>query len=84
MPELRKDPILGRWIIISKERGKRPTDFIVERNAARGGFCPLCTGNENTTPPEVLAYGRSSTTPNTQHQHALYLFGLIKLAGQKQ
>jgi UDPglucose--hexose-1-phosphate uridylyltransferase len=65
MPELRKDPILGRWIIISKERGKRPTDFIVERNVSKGGFCPLCPGNENTTPPEVLAYGRSNPTPNT-------------------
>ena len=65
MPELRKDPILGRWIIISKERGKRPTDFIVERNASKGGFCPLCPGNENTTPPEVLAYGRSTVSPNT-------------------
>jgi UDPglucose--hexose-1-phosphate uridylyltransferase len=65
MPELRKDPILGRWIIISKERGKRPTDFIVERNVSKGGFCPLCPGNENTTPPEVLAYGRSASSPNT-------------------
>lgn len=65
MPELRKDPILGRWIIISKERGKRPTDFIVERNVSKGGFCPLCPGNENTTPPEVLAYGRSASAPNT-------------------
>jgi len=65
MPELRKDPILGRWIIISKERGKRPTDFIVERNASKGGFCPLCPGNENTTPPEVLAYGRPNPTPDS-------------------
>jgi len=64
MPELRKDPILGRWIIISKERGKRPTDFIVERDVTKGGFCPLCPGNENTTPPEVLAYG-SHRAPNT-------------------
>ena len=32
MPELRKDPILGRWIIISQERRKRPTDFVVERS----------------------------------------------------
>ena len=64
MPELRKDPILGRWIIISKERGKRPTDFIVERNVSKGGFCPLCPGNENTTPPEVLAYGRANPAAN--------------------
>ncbi|MFA6284326.1 MAG: galactose-1-phosphate uridylyltransferase, partial [Desulfurivibrionaceae bacterium] len=56
MPELRKDPIIGRWIIISTERGKRPTDFIVEKSEAKGGFCPLCPGNENTTPPEVLNY----------------------------
>jgi len=65
MPELRKDPIIGRWIIISTERGKRPTDFIVEKNHVRGGFCPLCPGNENTTPPEVLSYSQSSNhTPN--------------------
>ena len=56
MPELRKDPILGRWIIISQERQKRPTDFIVEEVRGTGGFCPLCPGNESTTPSEVLAY----------------------------
>jgi len=60
MPELRKDPIIGRWIIISTERGKRPTDFIVEKNESRGGFCPLCPGNENTTPPEVLSYSNDN------------------------
>jgi UDPglucose--hexose-1-phosphate uridylyltransferase len=65
MPELRKDPILGRWIIISTERGKRPTDFIVEKSTSKGGFCPLCPGNENTTPPEVLSYGRTNPTSNT-------------------
>lgn len=56
MPELRKDPVLGRWIIISKERSKRPTDFLVEKAETTGGFCPLCPGNEHTTPSEVLAY----------------------------
>jgi hypothetical protein len=24
MPELRKDPVTGRWVIISTERGMRP------------------------------------------------------------
>jgi UDPglucose--hexose-1-phosphate uridylyltransferase len=65
MPELRKDPILGRWIIISTERGKRPTDFIIEDSQAKGGFCPLCPGNEETTPKEVLCYGRKNPEPNT-------------------
>ena len=61
MPELRKDPIIGRWIIISTERGKRPTDFIVDKHTSKGGFCPLCPGNENTTPPEVLSYSAASS-----------------------
>lgn len=65
MPELRKDPVLGRWIIIAKERGKRPTDFIVEHSLTKGGFCPLCPGNEKTTPPEVLSYGDNNHQPNT-------------------
>ena len=64
MPELRKDPILGRWIIISTERGKRPTDFIIEKPPTSGGFCPLCPGNETTTPPEVLSYGRPQPAAN--------------------
>lgn len=63
MPELRKDPVLGRWIIISEERSRRPTDFVVEEFQAKGGFCPLCPGNENTTPSEVLVYGRGSSAP---------------------
>lgn len=65
MPELRKDPVLGRWIIISKERGKRPTDFIVEPIPTRGGFCPLCPGNEKTTPTEVLRYGNPPQRANS-------------------
>ncbi len=65
MPELRKDPVLGRWIIIAKERGKRPTDFIINESPTTGGFCPLCPGNERTTPPEVLGYGAPGRLPNT-------------------
>lgn len=65
MPELRKDPIIGRWVIISTERGKRPHDFVVEPEVVKGGFCPFDPGNEHTTPPEVLAYRDPGTEPNT-------------------
>ncbi len=65
MPELRKDPVLGRWIIISKERRKRPTDFPVEISTGNGGFCPLCPGNESFTPPEVLAFRDGNQPANT-------------------
>lgn len=64
MPELRRDTIIGRWVIIAKERGKRPYDFVIEKDKTKGGFCPLCPGNEHTTPPEVLAYGRPGYLPN--------------------
>jgi galactose-1-phosphate uridylyltransferase len=30
MPELRKDPVIDRWVIISTERGKRPVFFVEE------------------------------------------------------
>jgi UDPglucose--hexose-1-phosphate uridylyltransferase len=65
MPELRKDPIIGRWVIIATERGKRPHDFVIEEEEVKGGFCPFCPGNEHTTPPEIFAYREPGTEPNT-------------------
>lgn len=65
MPELRKDPIAGRWVIISIERGKRPSDFGMRVSAKKGGFCAFCSGNEHTTPPEILAIRPDKSAPNT-------------------
>ncbi|MEO7650011.1 MAG: galactose-1-phosphate uridylyltransferase [Bryobacteraceae bacterium] len=64
MPELRKDPITGRWVIIASGRAKRPIDFSREAVPAPtpGTFCPFCPGNEDKTPPEVLAFRRSGST----------------------
>lgn len=57
MPELRKDPITGRWVIIATDRPRRPGDFVREQVAPRGvRACPFCPGSEEKTPPEVLAY----------------------------
>jgi UDPglucose--hexose-1-phosphate uridylyltransferase len=56
MPELRKDPVVGRWVIIATEREKRPSDFKSEPQPVRSEFCPFCEGNEAKTPPEILAY----------------------------
>jgi UDPglucose--hexose-1-phosphate uridylyltransferase len=64
MPELRKDPVLGRWVIISVERGKRPTDFTQHQLRKKGGFCPFCHGNEYTTPSEIAAIRRDGSGPN--------------------
>jgi UDPglucose--hexose-1-phosphate uridylyltransferase len=66
MPELRKDPVTGRWVIISTERRKRSTDFRVEsvQEAADGGACPFCEGHEQMTPRELLAQRRNGSAPN--------------------
>jgi UDPglucose--hexose-1-phosphate uridylyltransferase len=57
LPELRKDPITGRWVIIATDRAKRPGDFIRQPvPPAHQTVCPFDAGNENKTPPEVLAY----------------------------
>lgn len=66
MPELRRDPVIGRWVIISTDRGKRPSDFGKEVETGVGKFCPFCPGNEDKTPPELLAYhepGREKNAP---------------------
>ena len=66
MPELRKDPITGRWVIISTDRARRPMDFVRESVTIKGnGFCPFCPGNEGKTPPEVLAYRRNGSGRDT-------------------
>jgi UDPglucose--hexose-1-phosphate uridylyltransferase len=64
MPELRKDPIIGRWVIIAAERGRRPNSFhsIVRTSSPR--LCPFCPGHEDSTPPEILAYRAPGTEPN--------------------
>ena len=59
MPELRKDPIVGRWVIIATERArKRPHDFKGAHEPRRAGAVPFCQGHEDKTPPEILAYPR--------------------------
>jgi len=61
LPELRKDPITGRWVIIATDRAKRPTDFIRQPvPPASARICPFDYGNEHKTPPEVLAFRNGS------------------------
>ncbi len=65
MPELRKDPVIKRWVIIATERAKRPSDFgAVKPVVKKGGFCPFDYGNEHLTPPEVLAFRPPDSKPN--------------------
>ncbi|MBU1061447.1 MAG: galactose-1-phosphate uridylyltransferase [Candidatus Omnitrophica bacterium] len=61
MPELRKDPIIGRWVIISVERAKRPSDFKVSHPEDEECPCPFCEGHEKDTLPEVFAIRKADS-----------------------
>ena len=64
MSELRKDPVTGRWVIISTER-KRPSDFQLESvHVTPDPSCPFCEGHEHMTPREVLAHRQNGSGPN--------------------
>lgn len=65
MPELRKDPVIGRWVIISTQRRQRPQAFRKYPNVKKGGFCPFCEGNESHTPAEIIAYRSNGGPPNS-------------------
>ena len=65
MPELRRDELSGRWVLLAPGRAARPHAFSVRPSDARDapGDCPFCPGNERETPPEVFRTGEG--TPDT-------------------
>ncbi|OPX22503.1 MAG: hypothetical protein B1H03_04255 [Planctomycetales bacterium 4484_113] len=69
MRELRKDPIISRWVIISSERGRRPKENQREDEDATvvesTEDCPFEMGRESSTPPEVYAIRERGTAPDT-------------------
>ncbi|MBS7622225.1 galactose-1-phosphate uridylyltransferase [Candidatus Bathyarchaeota archaeon] len=68
MPELRQDPTTNEWVIIARERAKRPYDFLLDREVRllpdHVEDCPFCPGNERLTPPEISVYHRDSDRSN--------------------
>lgn len=66
MPDLRKDPIVGRWVIVAKSRAKRPHDFESTPRLHAGAFCPFCEGHEDQTPGEIIAYRRPGSAANRE------------------
>lgn len=86
MHEIRKDPILGRWVIIASERSKRPVDFITPPGEPVGGPCPFCAGSEEHTPPEVLALGeagRAANAPGWRVRVVPNKFPALRIEGER-
>ncbi|HET7754494.1 MAG TPA: DUF4931 domain-containing protein [Anaeromyxobacteraceae bacterium] len=63
MPELRRDPIVGRWVIIATERARRPSEVVRARERQSTGLCPFCPGHEDKTPRELYVSGRPPSAP---------------------
>lgn len=63
MSELRQDPTTFDWVIIARERAKRPHEFI-KHAATKASLpeyskeCPFCPGNEGRTPEPSAVYGQ--------------------------
>ena len=67
MPELRKDPIVGRWVIIADERAKRPHDFKSEAPPPDpGDVCPFCEGHEDKRRPKSSPTATSARDPTAR------------------
>jgi|SRR5579883_220754 len=67
-PELRRDPVTGRWVLIAPKRARRPMGLSGANPRHRTNRertpCPFCPGQEDDTPNEVLAYREPGTVPN--------------------
>lgn len=82
MPELRKDPVVGRWVIIATERARRPGNFVDMNSASEEGDpagCRFCRDRQSSLyadenvriiPSQEFLSGHNSDL--SHHRHGLY------------
>jgi galactose-1-phosphate uridylyltransferase, family 1 len=68
MPEFRRDPIIGRWVIIDPSRSfNKILHSETEAYPKDNSQCPFCSGNESMTRPEIMALSAvPHRHPNTE------------------
>jgi UDPglucose--hexose-1-phosphate uridylyltransferase len=54
MPELRRDPLTGTWVVLAHERGARPTEYRLTDERTTLEDCPFCPGHEAATPRAIV------------------------------
>lgn len=64
MNELRKDPLLNRWVAVMKD--SKPLDYYLSTvsnkgKAKRENSCALCAGREKETPQAIFTLGNGET-----------------------
>jgi len=65
MSELRKDPVIERWVVIAPERGQFPVPMLPAHPTLDPRLNPFVEGQEAATPPEIWAVRAPGTAPNT-------------------
>ncbi len=84
MSELRKNPITEGWVIISTERGERPSDLPPVATRKPSKLCPFCVGKEATTPPEIFSVrdtGSAADGPGWQVRVVPNKFPALRVEG---
>ncbi len=66
MSEVRRDPVIGRWVIVEqREKSLGPADYEKEPHVIKqAAVCQFCAGREAQTPPEVDAIRPGVYAPN--------------------
>jgi len=66
MTEMRRDPVLGRWVIVENEESSLgPQDYEKQdQSRSHAEICPFCPHKEGQTPPEVDAIRNDGSQPN--------------------
>ena len=56
MQQLRRDPVLNRWVIVQYNHDDAVNDYIKQTVGKKNTekFCPFCPGNEAKTPPDIF------------------------------
>ena len=57
--ELRKDPLLGRWIAVLNH-SKSPSEYALPLHDAEDVSCVFCAGRESETPKEIMSVPKTA------------------------
>lgn len=85
MSELRRDPVIGRWVIIAPERALRPEQLLAPSQAQSGAPCVFCDGQEHRDPNEIYAvraHGTARNTPGWQVRVLPNKFPVLRIEGK--
>ena len=64
MSELRKDPVVDRWVIIANDPVRSPAISPAPPVATSDRNCPFCPGSEHLCPPQIMAIRSQTHSPN--------------------